>query len=367
MNKKKKIAVIGAGHGGKAMAADLAIRGFDVFLFNRTQKRISAIQERGGILLKTEENREVFAPMNLVTTDIEEVLREVNLVMVVIPASGHRNIAKLMAPFLQDNHIVLLNPGRTGGVLEFKQVLNECENPDHPIICEAETFLFAARSTGPAQVTIFRTKFSVPLAALPSTRTKEALELIDSVYPYFISAPNILHTSLNNMGAIFHPALTLLNAGWIEATKGNFEFYMDGVTPATARVLEALDRERVTVAASMGVRVQSANTWLDRAYGAQGENLHNAMHNNEGYEGIKAPNRLHHRYIFEDVPYSLVPMALLGQQYGVETNTIHAIVCLANIIHNVQDHWRQGRTLECMGIKGLSVAELHRYVETGVR
>ena len=126
---KKKIAVIGAGHGGKAMAADLTIRGFDVFLFNRTQKRITAIQERGGILLKTEENREVFAPMNLVTTDIEEVLREVNLVMVVIPASGHRNIAKLMAPFLQDNHIVLLNPGRTGGVLEFKQVLNECENP----------------------------------------------------------------------------------------------------------------------------------------------------------------------------------------------------------------------------------------------
>jgi opine dehydrogenase len=60
-------------------------------------------------------------------------------------------------------------------------------------------------------------------------------------------------------------------------------------------------------------------------------------------------------------------MALLGQQYGVETNTIHAIVSLSTIIHNGQDHWRQGRTLERMGIKGLTVAELHRYVETGVR
>ena len=62
----------------------------------------------------------------------------------------------------------------------------------------------------------------------------------------------MLQTGLNNMGAIFHPALTLLNSGWIEATHGDYQFYIDGVTPSVARVLEALDRERVTVAASLG-------------------------------------------------------------------------------------------------------------------
>ncbi len=71
------------------------------------------------------------------------------------------------------------------------------------------------------------------------------------------------------MGAIFHPALTLLNAGWIESTKGNFQFYIDGVTPSTARVLEVLDRERVTIAAALGIRATTALEWLKMAYDAK--------------------------------------------------------------------------------------------------
>ena len=80
------------------------------------------------------------------------------------------------------------------------------------------------------------------------------LDAIGSAYPQFIDGVNILHTGLNNMGAVFHPALTLLNAGRIESTRGDFQFYIDGVTPAVGRVLEVLDRERVTVAFAGGVR-----------------------------------------------------------------------------------------------------------------
>ena len=58
---------------------------------------------------------------------------------------------------------------------------------------------------------IFRIKEAVPLAALPATRTEQVLEAINPAYPQFIDGVNVLHTGLNNMGAIFHPALTLLN------------------------------------------------------------------------------------------------------------------------------------------------------------
>ena len=54
------------------------------------------------------------------------------------------------------------------------------------------------------------------------------------------------------MGAIFHPAISILNAGWIESTHGDFQFYIDGVTPSVAHILEVLDRERVTVASVVG-------------------------------------------------------------------------------------------------------------------
>ncbi len=364
--KVMRVAVLGAGHGGKAMAAEMAARGFEVTLYNRTYARIEGVELRGAIELETEDGRSVIAPLRKVTADIGEALDGVELVMVVVPASGHRDIALSAAPYLRDEHVVVLHPGRTGGALEFRQALTEGGCNCKPVICEAETFLFAARSNGPAEARIFRTKFSVPVAAFPASRTQEGLALLNQVYPQFVAAKNVLYTSLNNMGAIFHPALTLLNAGWIEARQGDFEFYMDGVTPATSRVLAALDRERVTVASAVGIRAQTAEEWLERAYGATGNNLHEAMHANPGYGGIKAPNRIQHRYIFEDVPCSLVPIALIGQQYGVDTAAIRSIVKLANIVHGT-DYWRTGRSLERLGIKGMSVSELHHYVETGER
>ncbi len=366
MNTDFHVAVIGAGNGGKSMAADLAARGYSVTLYNRTPAHIEAIQLRRGISLITEEGREAFGPLKRVTSDIEEALRDARLVMVVVPACGHLPIALGAAPHLRDDHVVVLNPGRTGGALEFAQGLREAGCRAHPTICEAETFLFAARSIGPAEARIFRTKFSVPIAALPTTRTEEAVALIQQVYPQFIPAKSVLYTSLNNMGAIFHPALTLLNAGWIESTRGDFEFYMNGVTPTTARVLEALDRERVTVAAAVGIRAQTALEWLHRAYNATGETLYEAMHANEGYAGIKAPSQMQHRYIFEEVPCSLIPIAELGRQYGVGTATIHVMIQLANTAYG-RDYWREGRTLERMGVKGMSVQELHHYVDSGER
>jgi len=46
------------------------------------------------------------------------------------------------------------------------------------------------------------------LAALPATRTQLVLDAICPIYPQFIDGGNVLQTSLNNMGAIFHRALT---------------------------------------------------------------------------------------------------------------------------------------------------------------
>ncbi len=364
MDGELQITIIGAGHGGKAMAADLAIRGHAVRLYNRTYEHIQTIAARGGIELALESGYQELGPIRTVTDDIARALDGAHLIMVVIPASGHRDIAQACAPHLVDGQIVVLNPGRTGGALEFRHVLAEAGCTAEIIIAETETFLFASRSTGPAQAQIFRRKNTVPLAALPSTHTQTVLDVLQEVYPQFIAAPNVLHTSLNNMGAVFHPALVLLNAGWIEATGGDFEFYIDGVTPSTALILERLDRERVTVATAMGIRAQTACEWLARAYSAYGENLFEAMHDNPGYKGITAPRTLRHRYIFEDVPYSLVPIAELGRRFGVDVWGMESMIQIACVIDGT-DYRHRGRTLERMGLVGLSLPEIARLVATG--
>jgi opine dehydrogenase len=239
-----RIAVLGAGHGGRAMAADLAARGYHINLYNRTFEHIETIHARGGIELQLEEEQRVFGELQVVTSRVEEAVAGARLVMIVVPASAHEDMACRCAPHLVDGQIVVLNPGRTGGALEFRRVLSEQGCTADVVIAEAGTLLFASRATGPAEARMFRRKNTVPLATLPATRIDEALDIVQEVYPQFVGAPNVLHTSFNNMGAVFHPVLTLLNAGWIERTQGDFQFYMDGVTPSTAHVLEVIDRER---------------------------------------------------------------------------------------------------------------------------
>lgn len=358
--------VIGAGHGGKAMAAHLALLGFPTTLYNRTADHIYAIKELGGLDLESYDGGpRGFGRLECVTSNMAEALEKADMVMVVVPSSAHADIARSCAPHLKDGQMIILHPGRTCGALEFAKVLRDNGCAADVTVAEAETFIYASRSDGPAQSRIFRIKEAVPLAALPSKRTRAVLDRVREAYPQFIDGVNVLQTGLNNMGAIFHPALTLLNSGWIESTHGDYQFYIDGVTPSVARVLEALDRERVTVASSLGIRARTALEWLKLAYDTTGEDLHEAIHNQPGYYGIKAPPTLNHRYLFEDVPMSLVPIASLGQRYGVAVGGMDAIIRMASIIHRT-DYWRKGRTIEKLGINDLSVGELTHYVTEGV-
>lgn len=364
---KTRYTVIGAGHGGKAMAGHLALMDFPTTLYNRSAENIAAIKKRGGIEITSGElGPHGFGRLALATSDMREALKDAEVIMVVVPSTAHIDIARAAAPHLRDGQIVVLHPGRTCGSIEFVKVLADNHCQADVTVAEAETLIYASRSEGPAQARIFSIKETVPLAAMPATRTARVLEALSAAYPQYIDGVSVLHTGLNNMGAIFHPALTILNAGRIESTGGDYQFYIDGVTPSVARVLEVLDRERVTVAASLGIRAQTACEWLKMAYDASGADLYEAIHNQVGYYGIRAPSTLNHRYIFEDVPMSLVPIAALGRRYGVSVRGMDSIIRLACLIHRT-DYWRRGRTLDRLGITNLSVSEVTHYVNEGVR
>ncbi len=114
-------------------------------------------------------------------------------------------MAKRIAPYVHDGQIILLNPGRTFGAIEFDTTLRREGCKANAVVAETETFIYASRSDGPAQARIFRIKEAVPVAALPANRTELVLNAIGDVYPQFIHGIDVLHTGLNNMGAIFHP------------------------------------------------------------------------------------------------------------------------------------------------------------------
>ena len=360
--KDLRFCVLGAGHGGLAMAGHLAINGCRVNLYTRKKSRIRPIISRKGI--KVEGEVSGFGKLDVVTNNIKEAIKDVDILMVVVPANGHLFMAQACAPYLKENQVVILNPGRTGGALEFHKVLKDQGVKEFPFIAETQTFIYASRALGPAHAKIFSVKQSVPLASLPAYWIPGILKIINTVFPQFVPGDNIFKTGLDNIGAIFHPALSILNASWIEETHGDFEFYIEGVSKSVAKVLEQLDKERLDVASALGIKAMSARNWLYTAYSAAGKDLYEAIHDNPGYIGIKAPDRLHHRYIDEDVPMSLVPIASIGEMLGVKTPTMKSIIHLACAIRKV-DFWTTGRTVDRLGIKGMSIRDIRLLAVTG--
>jgi len=360
-------AVLGAGNGGLAMAGHLAAKGFPVRLWNRTAARVAPLKRSKTIQLVSE--REGLpngrGKLDSVTANAREAIEGAKVVMVVVPATGHADVARAAAEHLVDGQIVVLHPGRTGGALEFLHTIRRMGCKADVTVAEAQTLLYACRAENPGLVRVFGYKNSVPVAAIPAHRTPEVIKALSVAYDEFVPGDNVMKTSLDNIGAIFHPAVMVFNSARIESTRGEFEFYIDGISRSVAAVLEKIDAERVKVGASLGFNCMTAREWLYIAYGAAGPTLFDAIRANEGYYGIKAPHRLDSRYITEDVPSSLVPIASLGDEMGSPCPTIKAIVQLAKVLTGGR-YWEHGRTVESMGLKGLSLKQMRQMVLDGI-
>jgi opine dehydrogenase len=359
--RQPSVAVLGAGHGGLALAGYLARRGHRVSLWNRSPQRVAPVATLGGIRLSLPGSDPSVAPVALATSHMAAALAGARVVLVAVPASGHADVARAAAPFLRDGQTVLLLPGRTGGALEFRRTLRQARCRARVVLGEANTFPFAARCVGPADAVIFGAKTELLAAALPATSTPELLAACRPFLPMLRAARSVLHTGLANLGAILHPVITLWNARRIAAGEP-FDFYTEGVTPRVAAALEAADAERLRVARAFGVPTCSLTEWVAAAYGHRGDTVLAAVGGNPAYVGIKAPTTLDHRYLLEDVPTGLIPLLELGKAAGLHLPTLGGLVDLARAVLGAEP-WQHPRTLEALGLDGLDAAEIAALVE----
>jgi len=357
--KKFRIAVLGAGNGGLAIAGYLALNDFKINLYSPFAEEIDPIKKEGGILLEGKIER--FGKLNLVTDNIKKAIENTEIIMVVAPAFAHAQIAKDCASYLKDNQIIILNPGRTGGALEFNHLLKEMKVRVDVIVAETNTLIYACRKTGLNKVLIHGIKNEVLLAALPATKTRKVIKKVRTFYPQIQSAENVLETSFDNIGAVFHPAIMYSHESRIEQ-KEEFDFY--NIIPETAAILEKIDKERLKVAKVFGLKLKSAEQWLEEAYGAQGKNLYEKITGNKAYQGIKGPKKFNVRQITEDVPYGLVPISLLGKKMGINTPYSDTIITECSFLLN-KNFWQTGRTLEKIGLSEMNMKEIKKFVNYG--
>lgn len=348
-----KIAVFGAGNGGIAAAAHLTLAGHKVTLCNRTQERLVPFLGSGQIKLKGVLGEHTVT-VDKITTDVGEAVHSADLLVVAIPASGHHYYAKAMAGYLTDHHVILLNPGSTGGALNFAKMLQIEGVSTKTPICETNTLTYACRITAPGEVGIFNLAPNVMAAVFPSRDTEPALKVARDAYPSLVQAKNVLETSLSNLNAVIHPPGMILNAGWIQRTAGDLYYYYDGTTPAVAEVMRGIDVERVSIMRTLGFEPIG---FLQRFYEAgytskravEEDSFFIAFQESEPNRWLRSPSTLNHRYLDEDVRFGLVPMSEIGKAVGVNTPTMNALITLGGIINGV-DYYGTGLTLERMGL-----------------
>jgi len=356
-----KVAVIGAGNGGQAIAGFLAIKGYDISLYDRNREKINSLRTIGGIDLVGK--IQGFGKIDCFTTNIEEAIKGANVIMITVVANAHIDIAKQMAPYIEDSQIIVLNPGRTCGALVFKQTLERCSCTKRFYIGEAQTLVYACRIIANGKVNVIGVKDEVLFAGLPAMDTDYILNKVNVFYPCFKKADNVFRTSLENIGAMFHPCVCLFNAATIER-RDEFWFYRD-MTEQVANFIEKFDKERLAVGKAYGVNLLSVKEWIKFAYkDTKGDTLCERMKNNPAYYDIKAPGTIFTRQLIEDIPTGVLPIMELGKAAAVDVTLHVSMVATIEALLNMDFH-TDGRSLRNLGLEGKSKDEILNFITNG--
>lgn len=353
-----KIAVIGAGNGGQTMAGHLSLMGFNVSLYDIDVAKIDELKKLGGV--KLEGRLQGYGKIGCITTDLAKAVEGAEIIMVTTVANAHKAVAISIAPYLEDNQVVVLNPGRTCGALVFKQTLKEVGLSKRIYLAEAQTLVYACRVIKNGHVNVIGIKDEVLLAGLPSKDTDYILQKLNKIFPCFQKAENVLLTSLENIGAMFHPCVLLFNAATIERNEV-FWFYRD-MTEHVASFIEKFDAERLAVGKAYGIELLSVREWIKFAYkDTQGESLRERMRNNPAYHDIKSPSTIFTRQLTEDIPTGVLPIMELGKAAGVATPLLSSMVNICEALLNMNLH-SNGRSLKNLGLDGMSKEEILNHI-----
>lgn len=354
-----KVAVIGAGNGGQAIAGFLGMKNLEVTLYDRNFDKIQQLKALGAICLEGKICG--YGKVVNFTTDISEAVSDADLVMVTTTANAHQEIATNMASFVKEGQVIVLNPGRTCGALVFNKALKNAGCLKRYYLAEAQTLVYACRVIENGTVNIIGAKDEVLLSALPASDTDYVIDVLKPFYSCFEKAENVLRTGLENIGAMFHPCVCLFNAATIER-QNEFWFYRD-MTEQVARFIEKFDSERIAVGKAYGIDLLGVTDWIKFAYNdTTGDTLCERMKNNPAYYGIKAPGTIFTRQLTEDIPTGVLPIMELGRVAGVKTPLLESMVHIIESLLEMDLH-TEGRSLKNLGLDGMTKEEIIKYIE----
>lgn len=345
------IAILGAGAVGLGSAALLSSRGFLPTIWSKSGVGTAPISA-GAPLVAEDAIAGEFRPR--VAHTAAEAIEHADVILVAAPAWGHRAIFDEIAAHAHANATVIVSSHTSFGALYLSQKL--CERGHDIPIAAFGTTVTTGRRTGPGRVRVTNVREKVDVAALPAAAGGEVQKLCRELFgDRFVLRPDVIAIALSNLNPQNHMAATLLNFTRVERGEAwvNWELH----TPGVASLIGAIDAERLAIARTLGYEVRTVEEHWRLSFAATGDTLAEMVASIAVRDRTLGPTTTDTRYVLEDVPFGLVPTALLGRLADVPTPLHDAGIAMFSAVYG-RDLVADNDLLPALGLEHIRLPDV---------
>lgn len=367
MKNLPTLAICGCGSAGTAMAADLSLMGCKVNLyeFPDFKEGLDPIRENGGILLTgdTYSGKTGLAKFNCITSDAEEAIEGVELIMINAPAMAVDRFVEVLSPHLVEGQMILVNTGYWAS-LRTRNLLKKTGFSEKIVFAEEHIMPYLSRKLEPAHAHIYNFKRDIRISAWPAAKNSAAHAVVKKIYPQMAISKHVLENNFYPGNPSVHAQTTIPKAAFFFERAREFRFYGE-ISLCASKLMDAFDEEKRRVAAAFGCDIPTHIEWLTRTYAYEGKNRYEIYGNVTNPHTQRWTNDAGNRRVLrEDLCYFFVPMEELAKVVGIETPVTSAIIELLQIFADF-DYRGNGMTLKELGMEGMDRNQIIDYVTYG--
>jgi len=356
---KLKLGIAGAGSIAFGSAALAHCEGHDPMLWSPSGaiKRLA----QGAELVAEGALEARFTPR--VAASAEQLARENDVLMIALPAYGHKAVMDALVPHIEGHHSVIISSHASFGALYLAQSLSE-RGLSVPITCWGTTVVTGRRQSE-TQVKVNTVRKTVDLCTVPEADSARQLDLCRALFgDRFQPRDGVLAILLSNLNPQNHMGIALGNITRME--RGEVWSQGQNVTPTVGRLLEELDQERLAIAQALGLDVKTIFEHFHLSFHvpvASISEMNQQMHA-QGNGGT-GPATADSRYVTEDVPYGLEVTAVLGRLAGRPAPLHEAGVRIFSAMYG-RDFAAENTLLKALDLDQYSLQDLQRAARSGL-
>lgn len=349
--RMSRVTILGMGHGGTALAADLSLKGHEVTLVKTSD---SMHGEHHAHLLETaevilhESGQARRTKLYKTTDNLAESIRDAEVIVIFIQTSFHEQLLARIFPYLSDDQLILFEPGylSTAYLLKLRM-------PESLTVAEATSSPIDCRIVKPGEIHVSFRNVANHVGIFPRQRRKRGLQLLNDFGFDWIELSSPIEAALHNPNLIVHTVGAIMSIPRIEYTNGDYWMYREVFTPTVWNLVEALDAEKMAILNELGfdsltyVEACRQRNSLDQSRDAKEVFFDYAQNSS-----VAGPSEVSSRYIVEDVPEGLVLMESLGSLLGIKTPVSSSLIELSSAAL-ATDFRANGRNVERLGRENL--------------